>query len=447
MPLFRPKPPFALNAAIALHKEDIKLWFRPNEYKQQLLSLIAGARQRIYLCALYLQTDEAGLEILSALYQAQQCNPALEIKLFVDYHRALRGLIGQKQGASNRDGYLQCASDYPLQIDIYGVPVKRQELFGVLHLKGMVIDDTLLYSGASLNNVYLQQHDKYRLDRYYQIANAELAHSFCHYLAQLQQNANLPLLNQAELPNATELKQIIKKVRTYVRTQHYHVPERMEGATTLSVKPLVGCGLRDNQLNTTIRHLLRESAQSIVLFTPYFNLPKVLVRELHNALARGVQVGIVVGDKTANDFYLANTEPFTTIGVIPYIYEQVLRRFVQRFQAAIEAGQLNIHLWQDGANSFHVKGLVIDERYHLLTGNNLNPRAWRLDLENGLLIDDVKQQLQSTWQQELTGILAYTKRIATVNDLDTIADYPTAPRKLLTKLRLSQMTRLLQRLL
>ena len=29
----------------------------------------------------------------------------------------------------------------------------------------------------------------------------------------------------------------------------------------------------------------------------------------------------------------------------------------------------------------------VDDRYTLLTGNNLNPRAFRLDLENGLLID------------------------------------------------------------
>jgi CDP-diacylglycerol--serine O-phosphatidyltransferase len=35
----------------------------------------------------------------------------------------------------------------------------------------------------------------------------------------------------------------------------------------------------------------------------------------------------------------------------------------------------------------------IDQRYTLLTGNNLNPRAFRLDLENALLIDDPQGEL------------------------------------------------------
>ena len=50
---------------------------------------------------------------------------------------------------------------------------------GVLHLKGFLFDNTLLYSGASLNNVYLHQQDRYRLDRYHQIQNADLARQLC----------------------------------------------------------------------------------------------------------------------------------------------------------------------------------------------------------------------------------------------------------------------------
>ena len=48
----------------------------------------------------------------------------------------------------------------------FGVPINTREVFGVLHIKGFVFDDTVLYSGASINNVYLQQQDKYRYDRY-----------------------------------------------------------------------------------------------------------------------------------------------------------------------------------------------------------------------------------------------------------------------------------------
>ena len=54
-----------------------------------------------------------------------------------------------------------------------------------------------------------------------------------------------------------------------------------------------------------------------------------------------------------------------------------------------------MRLWKDGDNTYHLKGVWVDNQYILLTGNNLNPRAWRLDAENGLLIHDPKQELLS----------------------------------------------------
>lgn len=53
--------------------------------------------------------------------------------------------------------------------------VQRREFMGVLHLKGSVIDDAVLYSGASLNDVHLHRHQRYRLDRYHLIRSRKLA--------------------------------------------------------------------------------------------------------------------------------------------------------------------------------------------------------------------------------------------------------------------------------
>ena len=60
----------------------------------------------------------------------------------------------------------------------FGVPINTREVFGVLHVKGFVFDDTVLYSGASINNVYLHQFEKYRYDRYQKITHSELADSW-----------------------------------------------------------------------------------------------------------------------------------------------------------------------------------------------------------------------------------------------------------------------------
>ncbi|MBP0645323.1 hypothetical protein J8J17_26380, partial [Mycobacterium tuberculosis] len=65
-----------------------------------------------------------------------------------------------------------------------------------------------------------------------------------------------------------------------------------------------------------------------------------------------------------------------------------MRAFVRRRQAAIAGGQLQVRIWNDPGHTFHAKGVWVDQRYSLLTGNNLNPRGFNLDLENGLLIDD-----------------------------------------------------------
>ncbi len=41
-----------------------------------------------------------------------------------------------------------------IDIPVYGVPVNTGEALGVLHFKGFIIDDSVIYSGASLNDVY-----------------------------------------------------------------------------------------------------------------------------------------------------------------------------------------------------------------------------------------------------------------------------------------------------
>jgi CDP-diacylglycerol---serine O-phosphatidyltransferase len=430
---------------------DINIFSSASAYKQQLLTLIRQAKKRIYITALYLQDDAAGQEILHALYQAKQLNVSLDIKVFVDFHRAQRGLIGEKQQLGNRALYLSFAQQYQHPIDIYGIAVKRKELFGVLHLKGMVFDEQVFYTGASINDVYCQQENRYRLDRYYQINAQALADCFCQYLdTTFVSSGFAPLLNQASLPNNAQQKRNIVGFKALLKKAYYPLVANNAAAVinkAISIKPLVGYGRRSNKLNRTIRQLVQNSKSSILLFTPYFNLPPVLARDVIKALKRGVSVTIIVGDKTANDFYISDPNSFSTIGIVPYIYEMLLRRFVRRMQPFIDQGLLTIRLWKDGDNSFHSKGLLVDKRYHLLTGSNFNPRAWSLDLENGLLLDDVNQSLMVKVEQEIQIILANTTQLKNFSDLESVNCYPEKPQKLVKKIQLTQIDRLLKRFL
>lgn len=433
---------------------DVEFFTTPKEYKKQLLSLIEGARRRIFITALYLQDDEAGREVLHALYQAKANFPTLEVNIFVDFNRGQRGLIGEKASLGNRALYLKLAQDYPQTINIYGVAVKRKEVFGVLHLKGMVFDDKLFYTGASINDIYLHQGDKYRLDRYCTINSAVLSNSFCHYLTDTFINSGLaPLLNQGSIPDVLEQKKILVALKLRLKKSSYQVEQQqsLNQSKLVSDKafitPLIGFGRRKNQLNQTTRHLVQNAKTNMVLFTPYFNLPHPLARDVIKALKRGVNITVVVGDKTANDFFIHNPEDFSTIGAIPYLYEMLLKRFVKRYQNFIDQGLLNIHLWKDNGNSFHLKGLRVDDRYHLITGSNLNPRAWALDLENGLLVDDTSKQFLQKTDEELLGILVNTTKIAHFSDIESVDDYPEKPQKLLKKIRVAQIDRVLKRFL
>ncbi|MBH3422256.1 CDP-diacylglycerol--serine O-phosphatidyltransferase [Pseudomonas gessardii] len=417
------------------------------EFRRCLLEKIAQAQHRIYLVALYLQQDEAGQEVFDALHAAKAARPELEIVVMVDWLRAQRGLIGAGKQPGNSAWYQAMTQSHPTHVPVYGVPVQTRELFGVLHLKGFVIDDSVLYSGASLNNVYLHKFDKYRFDRYHLIHNKPLADSMQHLVEHgLVASKAVHRLDLPNLPTTRSLRNDIGDLRSRLKHATYDTTVGQAGIGGLSVSPLLGVG-KNNPLSRVICELIASAQQQLTLCTPYFNLPLPVTREINRALARGVKIDIIVGDKTANDFYIPPSEPFRIIAALPYLYEISLRRFAKRHQRMIDSGQLSLHLWRDGDNTYHLKGMWVDERYTLLTGNNLNPRAFRLDLENALLIDDPQGQWLAPRRSELAEIFRHATRIQGYQQLQTLVDYPEAVGKFLRRVSRVRVERLLYRIL
>lgn len=421
------------------------------EFKQRILQLIAQANSRIYLTALYFEKDEAGQEILDALYQAKLAKPQLEIKVLVDWHRAQRGRIGEEAQTSNADWYAQMRQQYALpaerEIAFYGVPINGREVFGVLHLKGFVFDDTLLYSGASINNVYLHQAERYRYDRYHQIQNPALADSVVALIEQhILPDPAITRLDQFNRPKREEIRPQIKAFRKTLSQQAYQFDGEPMATHQLMVSPLLGLG-RKNRLNKTIEALFYQVQQKLTICTPYFNFPRSLLQRISWLLAQGKQIEIIVGDKTANDFYTPPDEKFTMASALPYLYEKNLRAFSKRFDPYIQNGQLVIRLWKHESNSYHLKGVWIDERYILLTGNNLNPRAWALDAENAVLISDPNAELAEKAQQELAQIRTHTTVLQHYGDLEMQKDYPEKVQKLLKKFGRVKLDKIVKMLL
>lgn len=426
---------------------DVKTLYKTEDFRDELLKQISQAQNTIYITALYLEKDDAGKDVLHALYAAKQANTSLDIKILVDWHRAQRGRIGAAANATNADWYYDVAKHYPeIEIPIYGIPVNTREALGVLHLKGFLFDDTLLYSGASINDVYLQRHNKYRYDRYHLIKNSQLTASMKKFIddALLQSDA-IHLLNTPNRPKTAEFKHLIKQFRLGLRGASYQFSGNASN-DELSVTPFVGLG-KKNDLNRVITHLMGATNNKLTICTPYFNLPAVLVRVISRLLRDGKQVEIIIGDKTANDFYIPPEEPFKIIGALPYLYEINLRRFISRLQRFIDSQQLTVRLWKDADNTYHLKGMWVDNHWQLITGNNLNPRAWGLDLENAVLIHDPKQQLQEQRNHELECIRTHTKVVSHFRELDSIQTYPVKVKKLIRRLRRIRVDRLISRIL
>ncbi|MEW5306357.1 MAG: hypothetical protein WDW36_008826 [Sanguina aurantia] len=411
---FRKKAAQALLAGLpsfAVPADAIDTIPDPAAFRSALLQAIAQATRRILIVALYLQDDDGGREILDALYAAHAREPALEISIFVDWHRAQRGLIGKQKSEGNAGMYREYAERLGPGVVIYGVPVQNRELFGVLHLKGVIIDDIVLYSGASFNDVYLATHGRYRLDRYHRLRDRELADAMADFLRRhFVEGEAVRRLNVPDVPTTRSLFPAIRTFRADLDQAQYEVPRTALGDGDVAVTPLLGFGRADNLLNDVLLALLRGTRQRVILLTPYFNLPRPVRAVLGQLLRRGCEINIMVGDKTANDFYIPPPQPFRTIGLLPYLYENNLRRFARAHRRQMASGQLNIYLWRDGDNSYHLKGLFVDDEIAVITGNNFNPRAWALDLENGLLLRDPSHRLTATHAAEWAALKQHAVR-------------------------------------
>ncbi|WP_312120897.1 CDP-diacylglycerol--serine O-phosphatidyltransferase [Kosakonia cowanii] len=427
--------------------DEVEFFYSPADFRETLLARIASATRQIYIIALYLEQDDGGKGVMNALYEAKRQRPELDVRVLVDWHRAQRGRIGAAASNTNADWYCRLAQENPgVDVPVYGVPVNTREALGVLHFKGFIIDDAVLYSGASLNDVYLHQHDKYRYDRYQLIRNQQMAEVMRGWLeSNLIHGRGVNRLDDPERPKSPEIKNDIRQFRQALRDASFHF-EGNASNDELAVTPLVGLG-KSSLLNKTIFHLMPCAEQKLTICTPYFNLPAVLVRNIIQLLRDGKKVEIIVGDKTANDFFIPEDEPFKIIGALPYLYEINLRRFLSRLQYYVNTDQLVVRLWKDGDNSYHLKGMWVDDEWMLLTGNNLNPRAWRLDLENAVLIHDPKQQLAAQRDKELELIRTHTTVVNHYRDLQSIAEYPVKVRKLIRRLRRIRIDKLISRIL
>lgn len=435
---------------LSQNPECFKVLYSPKEFSNALLNAIYKAHNHIYLVTLYLENDQAGKTIIDAILYVKKIRPNIIIKIIVDWYRAQRVRIGESKSYTNFNWYNEIIQKYPnIEISIYGVPINISEALGVLHLKGFIIDNKVLYSGSNISDEYLHVHNKYRRDRYHIIQNKDLSNLMLEYIDKelLDTKVVRKLERTSFSKKISTNKNNIRLFRKKLRKVRY-IYQGDANFNEFSIVPLVGLG-SNSILNQTIYHLIASVKHKITLCTPYFNMPHFLIYNLVCVLRSGKDVEVIVGDKTANDFYNPQQEykPFRLISTLPYFYEVNLRNFLKKLQNYIDSKQLIIRLWKEGENGYHIKGMWIDNEWQLITGSNLNPRALRCDLENALLIHDpLCEKIQQT-NQELDKIRTSTKHIDHYSAIQKISEYPHKIKRIIRRIRQIKFDRLINKLL
>ncbi|PJY21237.1 phosphatidylserine synthase, partial [Escherichia coli] len=80
-------------------------------------------------------------------------------------------------------------------------------------------------------------------------------------------------------------------------------------------------------------------------------------------------------------------------------------------------------------------------------GNNLNPRAWKLDLENAILIRDDYHHLTTKFEAEIDNILQHTQLICTYKQIEKPEHYPEKVQRLVRRIMRLKADRVLKQIL
>lgn len=427
----------------SLNKNSLQCINNPKKFKEKVIELINKAKERIYIAALYVEKDSAGQEIISAINLAKSKNPSITVKIIVDYNRSKRNRIGASMETTNWEWYIDVNSKNKHKIDFYAAPIKTKELLGVMHLKGFIVDNQVIYSGASINNSYMNQDKEYRLDRYHIIKQKEIADEMVRFINNsLIIDKEAQLINQDSKLSGISIRRFVSKYKEKLKSSRYKNPEIRSGTR---LKLLCGFGSKNSKLNKLIYDTILSAEEKVIIYTPYFNINKEIKSAINQKIKEGKTISIVVGDKTTSDFY--EKDKFNLINIIPYIYEQNLKNFAEKFEKEINEGKLKIYIWKHGDNSFHLKGISVDQELYILTGHNLNCRAWSLDLENCLFINDANNYYKDIFHKEHMQILKNTTLISSSKEIENEDEYEDHIKKIIKRINKFQISKIIQKIM
>ncbi|KAF2103219.1 phosphatidylglycerophosphate synthase [Rhizodiscina lignyota] len=416
-----------------LNGEQIDAIGTPQDFYNKLVTMIRGAKTRIFLSSMYISKD--AFELRAAIRESLLANPNLKISILMD---ALRG--GDTKDKNPAAMLVPLAEEFGLkrvEVRLYRtpnlrgvwkwiVPQRMNEGFGLQHTKIYGVDDE---------------------DRYYHLASREVTDylesihkALCGFSLLLTPDSSAehtyalqwPTTNHCTSPleDARDFMKIARKVLSPLIRRDLNekraCSDEISGTDTIvyplaQFAPLLGPDVSTEQ--RTIGIVLSAMGSKLfegvrwTLSTPYFNpTPSMSVALLSTPASQGQ---MVTGAPEATSFY--GTAGLT--GYIPAAFTPQARRFLKSVEDNGRQQQVQLLEWSRGRGdkpggwTYHAKGLWItepeedDPSITIIGSYNYGERSSRLDLEQDVMIVTKNEELKRQIGKEENSILANAQRV------------------------------------
>ena len=428
---------------IDINPEQIQILSEPKDFYENLKAKVRVAKQRIFLCTLYIGKTED--ELISIIRNALRDNgPDLRVSILTDVLRGTR----EAPEPSCASLLALLAKDFPAQVEIRMyhtpnltglrkalIPKRINEGWGLQHMKIYGFDDEVILSGANLSNDYFTN----RQDRYYVFSSrrttnyfATLHNAMCS-ISFLVRPEDGPSGYELEWPSSNPAPNPLNAPKDYIRAatsllEPIAAPQSRQAVptTSTSLYPVLCYPPNINTELPAFRQILSHPIASYTFTAGYFNPHPIIASSLIEASSHSTikPSTVVTASPFANGFFGSRG----ISGMLPAAYTHLALRFLQ----AARGKSVQLQEWQRGVVgqkegwTYHAKGLwvtlpkttelPVGPSVTLIGSSNYTSRSYGLDLEAGTILVTNDERLMKKLRRE-EEMLVEPSRQVTENEL------------------------------
>lgn len=368
------------------------------------IRMIADAQERIILSTFDVRSDEAGVQVLAALYAAAE--RGVEVQLLADGMRSLTNMEGNPY-------FYALSSHENVEIRIYNQInlLKPWTIMGRLHDKYVIVDNDLyLLGGRNTFNYFLGDTDGWRnfdwdVLVYYTGQGEGSMEQLEAYFETVWDSKNCTVFhNSTRLAGTASVKRAVNELEEVYADLQEAQPELFtaydyEANTVETDKITLISGdtsilSKEPKVYYAVCQLMENATESVSIHTPYVICNSAMMEEF-GTLTSLVPTVQLMTNSPAN-----NSNPF---GAAYYQADRL--KVVEQGVTLLE---------YHGDYSYHGKVIAIDDDMSLIGSFNFDMRSVYLDTELMLAVDS--EDLNAMLREDMA---YYEAQAATVIDEDT----------------------------